>query len=74
MRIVPNLSFKLAFKIGAEINIKEEDLSVFFDLSASAEVSINLEIGVYFPQFPTAIETSISVGIKGILGSRLEGK
>ena len=32
-----------------------------------------MEIGVYIPQFPTAIEKSISVGIKGLLGSGLVG-
>ena len=75
MRIVPKISFELGFKIGAEIMLtkKDQDLSVFFDVSASAEVSINLEIGVYIPQFPTAIEISLAVGLRGILGSGLVG-
>ena len=75
MRIVPKLSFELGCEIGAEIMLtkKDQDLSVFFALSASAEVSVSLEIGVYIPQFPTVIEISIAVGLKGILGSGSAG-
>ena len=73
MRIVPKISFELGFKIGAEINFSEKELSVFFDISASAEVSINMEIGIYIPQFPTVIEISLAVGLTGILGSGTVG-
>jgi hypothetical protein len=73
MRIVPALSFALGFEIGSVINVFDKELSVFFDISASAEVSVNLEMGAYFPQFPTVVEMSLLVGLKGILGSGTVG-
>ena len=73
MKIVPKISFELGFQIGDEINFLKKEYSVFFDLSASVEVSINMEIGIYIPQFPTSIEISLAVGLKGILGSGLVG-
>ena len=69
MRIVPEVMFSLNFRVGAEINFLEKELSVFFDISANAEVSVSLEVGCYIPPFPVGVEIALSVGIKGLLGS-----
>ena len=73
IRIIPTLNFELGFEIGSEISYFDKELSVFFGISASAEVSVNLEMGAYFPQFPTVVEMSLLVGLKGILGSGTVG-
>ena len=69
MRIVPVLKFGLTFTMGAELDILEKEFSIYFDISAKAIVSINLEVGIYIPPFPCPVETSLTVGIQGILGS-----
>ena len=69
MRIVPEVKFDLNFRIGTEIDFLEKDFSVFFDISANAEVSVSLEVGCYIPPFPVGMEIALSVGIKGLLGS-----
>ena len=69
MKIVPKISFELGYEIGREINVLKKELSVFFDISANAEVSVSLEVGCYIPPFPVGMEIALSVGIKGLLGS-----
>ena len=69
LRISPKIYFSLDFERGYDINILKNDYSVYFDISGEAEVSISLEVGCYIPSYSSAVEISLTVGIKGILGS-----
>ena len=74
VRIVPNFSCGLVFKFGVLIQPGKEDaFSVYFDISGNAEVSISYEIGIYIPPTPCPVETSLSVGIKGLFASATVG-
>ena len=70
VRIVPDVSCDLIFKFGTSIDPNtDEDYSVFFDISGNAEVSVSYEIGIFIPPFPSPMEMSLSVGIRGLLAS-----
>jgi len=69
IRIVPNLNISLSFNLGYELDFKENDYSAFFGLSGEAKVNLSLEIGCYIPPFPLGLETSMTLGINGVLGS-----
>ena len=69
MRIVPELKFGLKYKIGRESDLLKKDFSVFFNISTYAKVSVSLEVGCYIPPFPSGIEISLTIGLKGLLGS-----
>ena len=69
LRIVPGIDFSLNFEMGFEIDLLKDDYSVYFEISGEAEVSVSLEVGCYVPIFNPAVEISLSVGIKGVLGS-----
>ena len=55
--------------MGFDLDLLKDDYSVFFDISGEAEVSVSLEVGCYIPSFSPSVQISLSVGIKGILGS-----
>ena len=70
VRIVPDFSCGLIFKFGTSIDPNtDEDYSVFFDNTGNAEVSVSYEIGIFIPPFPSPMEMSLSVGIRGLLAS-----
>ena len=69
LRIVPQICFGLNFEMGFDIDLLKDDYSVYFDISGEAEVGVSLEVGCYIPSFSPTIQISLSVGIKGILGS-----
>ena len=69
LRIVPQIYFSLNFERGNNINILKNDYSVYFDVSGEAEVSVSLEVGCYIPSYSPSVQISLTVGIKGILGS-----
>ena len=76
-RILPTIDLKACAKLGLEFEIEKKedkdiksDMNLYLDLYLSSEVSVSLEIGLYFPPFPvTGFEMSFSVGLKGVLGS-----
>ena len=45
------------------------EIGAFLYLYVQAEVSLNMEIGFYVPGTDSLVELSISVGLKGVLGS-----
>ena len=55
--------------MGFDIDLLKDDYSVNFEISAEAEVSVSLEVGCYVPSFNPTVEISLTVGIKGVLGS-----
>ena len=72
IRLVPEFGLNLNFKIGFMLNFNKKEYTFYFDVSVDAEVSVSLEVGCYIPpipSFPLGLEVSLSVGIKGILGS-----
>ena len=69
IRIVPNLNISLSFNFGYQLDFKENDYYAFFEISGEAKVNLSLEIGCYIPPFPLGVETSMTLGIKGVLGS-----
>jgi hypothetical protein len=69
IRIVPQAIFGLYFEMGTELDLLKNEHSIFFDIYGSAEVSLSLEFGVYIPPYPVGTEISLSIGIKGLLGS-----
>ena len=70
IRIAPLCIFGLYFEMGTEMQILNNEYSIFFDVYGSAEVSLSLELGFYIPPFNSkGVEVSLSIGIKGILGS-----
>ena len=72
-RIVPSIDLNTCFQIGRETQLKEEgktDDKFIIDLSLNLEISVSLEIGLYFPPIPTeGVEMSFTIGMKGILGA-----
>ena len=69
IRIAPLAIFGLYFEMGKELKLLKNEYSVFLDIYGSAEVSLSLELGVYIPPYPVGTEISLSIGIKGLLGS-----
>ena len=49
---------------------KKNDFGLFFDAYINAKVSFALNVGYYYPGYPSTIEISIIVGINGVLGIR----
>ena len=75
LRIIPKVGIEFCTQIALETNYnKDNDAKDQFilDFSLGAEVSVSLEIGLYIPPFNNkagGVLMSISLGIKGILGS-----
>ena len=72
IRIVPGFGLNLNLKLGFMLNFNKKEYNFYLDVSVDAEVSVSLEVGCYIPpipSFPLGLEVSLSVGIKGILGS-----
>ena len=73
MRILPKLKLNLNFEICPEIDPLNSEIATIFDVSGDAEVETDEEIGVYIPPISSPMQISLSVGIKGILGSGTVG-
>ena len=69
LRIIPQLNINIRIEMGFELDLLKNDFSVYFEPSGSAEVGVNLEIGFYLPPVSSCLEISLTVGIKGTLGS-----
>jgi len=70
--IKANLIFELIVGFGINLlpfDFKEMEFCVNFNPYVKAEAYTNFEIGVYYPGKNGIFEMSLSVGIKGILGS-----
>jgi hypothetical protein len=75
LRIIPEFAVSACVEIGYEfetdkLSIKEGS-ALTLDLYLGAEVSVSLEIGLYFPPFSmlNSFQISFAIGIKGVLGS-----
>ena len=75
-RLYPNIKAILIFESTAGIGInlipfdfREKKFCLHLNPYAKAEAYTNFEIGVYYPGKNGAFEMSLSIGIKGILGS-----
>ena len=69
IRVIPLLNLDLTFDMGFELDTTKDEFSVFYEPSGNAEVSVSLEMGFYIPAFSPGMEISLSIGIKGVLGS-----
>ena len=67
LRFIPTIFFGAGFIF----NCRNEkgDYGAFLNIYAQAEVSMNMELGLYIPGGHSPVELSISVGLKGVLGS-----
>ena len=69
LRIVPLININLNFEMAYEIDLLKDDYSIAFDVAGRAEVSVSLEVGCYFPSVSSNFEISLSLGLRGTLGS-----
>ena len=69
LRIVPELHIGLNFEMGFEMDFLEDDYTIYYDISGEAEVSVSVEVGFYYPVASKTVEISLTMGLKGILGS-----
>ena len=71
-RINPGIDIEACNQIGYELESEKNKNETFYlvlDFSLKAIASVNLEIGLYYPPFPTGFEMSLAIGMQGILGS-----
>ena len=73
IRIIPKIEVNICFEIGLEFNFGKNEYSLIIDVSLASEISVSLELGLYFPPFLTSFQISFSIGLKGILGSGVIG-
>ena len=67
--IKPVIEAGICLELGTDIKWNEKEYSFYIDVYGMAETSLSLEFGVYVPTVRSPIQVSISLGIKGVLGS-----
>ena len=63
----------VCIELGTDLNWKEKEYTFYIDVYGMAEASASFEVGVYVPSLYSPIQVSISLGIKGVLGSGRTG-
>ena len=71
--IRPNLEAGICLEMGFDLNWNIKKYSFYIDAYGKAEASVSLEVGAYVPSVLSPIQVSLSLGIKGILGSGRAG-
>ena len=71
--IRPVLEAGICLEMGFDINWNIKKYSFYIDAYGEAEASVSLEVGAYVPSVLSPIQVSLSLGIKGILGSGRSG-
>ena len=71
--IKPAIEAGVCIELGTDLNWREKEYSFYIDIYGMAEASVSLEVGVYVPSLYDPIQASISLGIKGVLGSGRAG-
>ena len=69
IRIIPSVDLNACFQIGFQFNFERNQYLFYIDTSLQSQVSISLELGLYFPPFSPGFLISFSIGLNGILGS-----
>ena len=71
--IKPVIEAGICIGLGTDLNWKDKQYSFYIDVYGTAEVSLTLELGVYVIDALSPIQLSLSIGIKGVLGSGKAG-
>ena len=71
--IKPVVEIGICFELGFDLNWDKREYSFYIDVYGKAEVSVYLEVGAYVPSVYSPIQTSLSLGLKGVLGSGKAG-
>ena len=71
--IKPVVEVGICFELGFDLNWDKREYSFYIDVYGKAEVSVYLEVGAYVPSVYSPIQTSLSLGLKGVLGSGKAG-
>ena len=71
--IKPVLEAGICIDLGFEISWNEKDYSFYIDVYGMGEISISFEIGAYVQSTKSPIQLSLSLGIKGVMGSGRAG-
>ena len=71
--IKPVVEAGICVGLGFDINWNKKEYSFYIDVYGMAEVSVSAEIGAYIPEAKAPIQLSLSIGLKGVLGSGKAG-
>ena len=71
--IKPIFEAGICLELGFDLNWDKKEYSFYIDVYGKAEASVALEVGAYVPSAYSPIQVSLSLGIKGVLGSGKAG-
>ena len=71
--VKPILEAGICLELGFDIDWNKNEYSFYIDIYGKAEAGVTLEVGRFVPSAYSPIQVSLSLGIKGVLGSGKAG-